>query len=330
MDNNKPNTFVRALTFGLVLALCSMSFFNFFWRDPPFEISAGLLALLALIVLLSLSEIFDKLQFGTILSLQRKVSEAKESNGLLREDNRELRAQVMTLVSNIQQSQVNNTFNAPPEAWAKLLGVVPAKEPSDKESVESQLPEPTGSRMELAANQSEIVGQSEPSEARRQSTRDKFERYRVAEAIAIRKYFDSIPIPQSERMINVEFSSSFQGIDPVMDRRIVFDGYVKVDGRERFIEAVRAQSPSMMFADRIYVMLTKIWLYRQAKKIQAELVLMLVDIEDVESDGRRFNSNRLLEYFQPAIANDLLRVESVTILAAEIDLELSNGQKTLL
>lgn len=325
MDNNKPNTFVRALTFGLVLALCSMSFFNFFWRDPPFEISAGLLALLALIVLLSLSEIFDKLQFGTILSLQRKVSEAKESNGVLREDNRELRAQVITLVSNIQQSQVNNTFNAPPEAWAKLLGVVPAKEPSDKEDTESQLPEPTGSQMELMANQSEIVSQSESTETRRQSMRDKFERYRVAETIAIRKYFDSIPIPQSERMINVEFSSSFQGIDPVMDRRIVFDGYVKVDGRERFIETVRARSPSsMMFADRIYVMLTKIWLYRQAKKIQAELVLILVDVEDNENDGRRFSSNRLLEYFQPAIANDLLRVESATITAAEIDLEISS------
>jgi hypothetical protein len=104
MEREKPNTFVRALIVGLVLALCCLSFFNFFWREPPFEISAGLLALIALIVLLSLSEVFDHLTFGTILSLQRKISAEKASKESLREDNRELRSQLVTLVANIQQS----------------------------------------------------------------------------------------------------------------------------------------------------------------------------------------------------------------------------------
>lgn len=316
MESEKPNTFVRALIVGLVLALCSLSFFNFFWRDPPFEISAGLLALIALIVLLSLSEVFDHLTFGTILSLRRKVAEEKSSKESLREDNRELRAQLVTLVANIQQSQVNNTFNAPPEAWAKLLGVVPSSEPATTEEGEAQAT-PT-------------VTQTEPPDAARQSSRQRFERQRAAEAVAIRKYLDSMQVPQSERLLNAEFSSSFQNIDPVMDRRIVFDAYVKVDVRERFVEAIRGRNLSNIFSDRLYVMLTKIWLYRQAKKVQAELILLLVDAEDEETDEKPRSSNRLIEYFQPAIANDILRIETMTITTAEIDFEISGNQRPLL
>lgn len=317
MEVNQPNTFVRALIVGLVLALCCLSFFNFFWRDPPFEISAGLLALISLIVLLSLSEVFDHLTFGTILSLRRKVAEEKSSKESLREDNRELRSQLVTLVANIQQSQVNNTFNAPPEAWAKLLGVVPSSEPSIKEEAEAEVPLPT-------------VTQTEPLGTARQSSRQRFERQRAAEAVAIRKYLDSMLVPQSERLLNVEFSSSFQNIDPIMDKRIVFDAYVKADVRERFVEAVRWHNASTIFADRLYVMLTKIWLYRQAKKVQAELTLLLVDAEDDETDERPRTNNRLIEYFQPAIANDILRIETMTITTAEIDLEISGNQRPLL
>lgn len=314
MEREKPSTFVRTLIVGLVLALCSLSFFNFFWRDPPFEISAGLLALIALIVLLSLSEVFDHLTFGTILSLQRKVSEEKASKESLREDNCALRAQLVTLVANIQQSQVNNTFNAPPEAWAKLLGVVPSPEPEITEETEAQATPPT-------------VTQTESPDTVRQSSRRRYERQRAAESVAIRKYLDSIQVPQSERLLNAEFSSSFQNIDPVMDRRIVFDAYVKADTRERFVEAMRGRSSSVAFADRLYVMLTKVWLYRQAKKVQAELVLLLVDAEDDEPDEKPRSSNRLIEYFQPAIANDILRIETMTITTAEIDLETSGNRR---
>ena len=309
MEQKNPNTFVRVLIVGLVLALSSLVFFNFFWRDPPFEITGGLLALIALIVLLTLSEIFDQMTFGEVLSLKRKVEEEKASKESLQEDNRDLRSQLITLVANFQQSQVNNTFNAPPEAWAKLLGVVPSPEPAAKEEIDAQIQPP-------------IAMQPEQPEAGRLLSRQRYERQRAAETVGIRKYLDSIKVPQSERLLNAEFSSSFHNIDPVMDRRIVFDAYVKADRRERFIEATRARAPSLMFADRLYVMLTKIWLYRQTKKVQAELILLLIETEDEETDERPRSASRLIEYFQPAIANDILRIESIKVTAKEIDLEL--------
>lgn len=317
MESKQPNTFVRALIVGLVLSLSTLAFFNFFWREPPFEISTGLLALLALIVLLCLSEAFDHLTFGTVLSLKRKVEEEKASKETLRQDNRDLRSQLVTMLTSFQQSQVNNTFHAPPEAWAKLLGVVQSPEPATKdEDVDAHIATPA-------------IAQMEPSDASRQTSRQRFERQRAADSIAIRKYLDSIQVPQSERLLNAEFSSSFQNIDPIMDRRIVFDAYVKADTRERFVEATRVRN-SALVTDKLYVMLTKIWLYRQAKKVQAELILLLVETEEAELDEKSRSTNRLIEYFQPAIANDILRVESIKVTAAEIDLELSGNQNSLL
>ena len=143
MESKQPNTFVRALIVGLVLSLSTLAFFNFFWREPPFEISTGLLALLALIVLLCLSEAFDHLTFGTVLSLKRKVEEEKASKETLRQDNRDLRSQLVTMLTSFQQSQVDNTFHAPPEAWAKLLGVVQSPEPATKdEDVDAHIATP--------------------------------------------------------------------------------------------------------------------------------------------------------------------------------------------
>ena len=316
MEIERPNNFVRVLIIFLVIALCSLCFFNFFWRNPPFEISAGLLALIALIVLLSLSEVFDQLTFGTILSLQRKVSEAKASNESLREENGGLRSQLIALVASVQQSQVNNTFNVPTEAWAKALGVVPSQKTSTDDEVDTQ-------------GSASIAGQAEPPGTIAQLPGDRFKRQRAAQSVAVRRYLDSMQVPQSERLLNVEFSASFQNIDPVMDRRIVFDAYVRAPARERFIEAVRGRAPSFVHADRIYVMLTKIWLYRQAKKVQAELILLLVEVENEDSDEKPRSSNRLIEYFQPAITNDILRIERVRITDEEIDRELSSDQSAL-
>lgn len=324
MSENEKNTsnFVRGLVVVLILALGFVAYASFFWRQPPYEITGGFLALVALVVLLALSETFDHLAFGSILSLKRKIKEEKSTNQDLRQEASELRAQIVNLVANIQQSQVNNTINAPPEAWAKILGVVPASEP---EAVD----EP-----EAASEQTEVIppvaAQPETREDARQASRQRYERFRAAQSVAIHKYLQALQIPQSERMLDVEFSSSFKGIDPVMDRRIVFDAYVRADSQERFVEAIRLNSPStLMHADRLYVMLNKIWLYGQAKRVRAELILLLVETDDEEA-GRRSPEERLIEYFQPAISNGLLRIETMKISSSEIEQELQGGQRSLL
>ncbi|MBM9518903.1 hypothetical protein JWG39_03625 [Desulforhopalus vacuolatus] len=313
----QPNWFVRALIVGLALVMITMACFAFFKGEPQFALSPSLLSLLGLIIVLCVSESFDNLSLGKLISLQRKVEEQASDKASLSEENAGLRGQLLTLVSNVQQRQVNATFNAPPDSWGNLLGVVQAKEPVEEESSDAESDEQ----------------ESSPAQVRTPSGSgsDRVNRWRAAETLALRAYFDRLDIPTSERIRDAEFSTNFHGIDPIMDRRIVFDAYVRGDNKEHFVEAMRANSHSFMMADRLYVMLNKIRLYKQAKSTDADLTLIFVELEDDDEDrpvSRR--ANRILEFFQPAIANKLLKVETVGVSAEEIDEEISDGQRALL
>jgi len=322
LSNNKterqPNWFVRTLIIALALVMTTMACFAFFRGEPPFSLSPSLLALLGLIIVVCVSESFDNLSLGKLVSLQRKVEKQASEKASLSEENAGLRSQLLTLVANVQQRQVNATFNAPPESWGKLIGVVQAKEPAEEESTEEE---------------SDVRGSS-PGQARAQIDRDAdhVDRWRVAETLALRSYFDRLNIPTSERIRDAEFSTNFHGIDPIMDRRIVFDAYVRGEGKEHFVEAMKATSYSLIMVDRIYVMLNKIRLYKQAKNTEADLTLIFVEMEDDDRDLRPFSrrASRFLEYFQPAIANNLLRVETIRVSAEEINSEISGGQQALL
>jgi hypothetical protein len=84
-----------------------------------------------------------------------------------------------------------------------------------------------------------------------------------------------------------------------------------------------------MYYDRLYVMLNKIHLYRKAKGISAELVLIMVEIEG-ENYDRPWNSERFYDYFQSAISNKLLKIENIKISSEEIENHEGSMQKELL
>ena len=76
----------------------------------------------------------------------------------------------------------------------------------------------------------------------------------------------------------------------------------------------------MIRADRLYVALAKVLFYKQVKKVDAELVFLEVLLP--EDNGDRYPSRsrtRLLEWFQPAIASSLLRVETWIFTLEEIE-----------
>ncbi len=314
----KANWFVRVLIVLVVLAISTLAYFSFFRTSPAFQISGGLIALICIVVLLCLAEIFDSLKFGALLTLQRRVREEKSAKESFREENQTLRSQMITLFTSVQQNQVNNTFHGPPELWAKMLGVVTTKETVEGEAAEGEAVE---------AKIVEVVEAVVPGAAADEDLRagmiQRLRQRRAAESHALKKKFDEWQIPDSERLFNVEFSASFRGIDPIMDRRLVFDGYVKSGNHELFIEVISSHGVS--YTDKIYVMLNKIWLYRQAKQVHAELMLLTVDIENEERDYSP-NGSRLADMFKPAVNNEILRFASVTVTRAEIEKELRDGR----
>ena len=309
--DSKPNYYVRTLIVILVLGLIALISYSFAYSEPKFVISGGIITVLLIAVVLVLSESFNQLNIGKLLSLKREITKKTEENALVKEDNKELRQNLFNIISNIQQSQVNNTFNAPPEAWLKLLGVVPSDKKPDDTNENEQI-------------QPEVESQQE--DTNRDEIRLRFRLRRASEKAGLNKFVQSLAIPESSIIYNAEFSTAFHGIDPIMDRRVVFDGYIKGGDVERFVEVKLRETTSPMFFDSLYIMLSKIHLYRQAKNTNAELILLLVSNE-IEDETRAGRHTRLLEYFQPAIANKLLRIELINVSNTEVETEVEQDSR---
>lgn len=310
---NKTNYFVRILIGILVLALSILIGLSFSLGEPKYGISNGIITVILIVVVLVLSESFNQLSIGKILSLTKEVVKEKEENASVKEENKELRQNLFKIVSNIQQSQVNNTFNAPPEAWQKLLGVVPATEP--KEEVASE-----------ETSQQDAATSPEPS--REEEFRQRSQLRRSAAEVGLSKFISGLPLPESSIIYDAEFSTAFHGIDPIMERRVIFDCYLKGTDVERFVEVRHRDISSPMAMDSLYIMLSKIYLYRQAKNTNAELILVLVSTNfDQESRSNRYE--RFLDSFQPAIANKLLRIEHVQVSQEEAQKGIEDRQRSL-
>jgi hypothetical protein len=297
-----------------------MAYTSFFLAEPKHQITAGIITLISIVVILALSESFNKLSLGKILSLSREIEKKQEENSTVKNENKELRQELFKIVSNVQQSQVNNTFNTPPEAWLKLLGVVKAE--ADGEDDSETEDEPTQSE----AQRSIVENRSQEQEDVR--SRSRLRRHAVD--AGLKKFVSKLPVSDSQFVDHVEFSSAFHAIDPIMDRRIVFDGYLKQGESEVFVEARHKDMSTSMFFDRLYIMLSKINLYREAKNTKAELLLLLVETKWYESDDRRNMYDRFIEYFQPAIKNGLLRIEHIDVSEEEASDEESGRQRRLL
>jgi hypothetical protein len=315
MLESKPNYYVRTLIVLLGLLILAMAYISFFLAEPKHQITTGIITLISIVVILVLSESFNKLSVGKILNLSREIEKKEKESVAVKSENKELRQELFKIVSNVQQSQVNNTFNTPPEAWLKMLGVVKAEnddEDADDEDTEQSVPSEVSSR------------EKEREESRAKS---RLRRYAVDAGF---HNFVSKQSFDSKFVDRVEFSSAFHAIDPIMDRRIVFDGYMKQGDAEVFLEARHSDMVSMMYFDRLYIMLSKISLYKEAKNTNAELLLLIVETEWTEKSPRGSLHERLLNYFQPAIKNGLLRVESISVTEKEALEQESGDQRKLL
>ncbi|ASA58005.1 hypothetical protein [Vibrio gazogenes] len=314
----KPNYYVRTLIVVLGLSILGMAYTSFFLAEPKHQITAGIITLISIVVILALSESFNKLSLGKILSLSREIEKKQEENSTVKNENKELRQELFKIVSNVQQSQVNNTFNTPPEAWLKLLGVVKAEADGEDDSEPEEEPTKSDAQTSIVENRSQEQARS----------RSRLRRYAVD--AGLKKFVSKLPVSESQFVERVEFSSAFHAIDPIMDRRIVFDGYLKQGESEVFVEARHKDMNTSMFFDRLYIMLSKINLYREAKSTKAELLLLLVETKWYESDDRLNMYDRFIEYFQPAIKNGLLRIEHIDVSEEEVCDEESGRQRRLL
>jgi len=313
------STFVRISIYVLAAFIAGLIVTGFLLGEPKYHLSAEIISLILIVLVLFLSESFNNLSIGKLLTLSKENKEKLKENSGLKQENTELRNQLINVATNVSQSQV--TYNGLSPELLKALNVVPAGE-SDKEAKSKFEADPEP--VEQTDSKAKPVCQEPQKSELQQLMPNGLSRMRLMRTLepdSIANFCKSIGINSEEIRHEVRFASAFEGLDPIMEKSVVFDAYYQLEEKELFFEVIRSD---MLRPDRMYYlyqMLTKLFLYRKAKGSSAELILILVELpEEVRSrmGGGDRSLERLKAQFAPAVANKLLRIETVKYTEEEL------------
>ncbi len=303
MELRKPNWFVRILIIVLCIFIVGLIYFNFFWSCPPAQISTGLIVLVAFLTVLVLSEGFDNFSIAKVISLSKTVKETDNKNQELKKENSDLRNQIVSISTSISQKQINSTFVLTDEL-AKMLSVRQAEEPEKQQKEKENEQEAEQERTTITTTQ--------PTH---EAAPRRFVNTRRFEEVALPKFLASEGLSQLPIISDAKFTNQFQQIDPISEFSPIFDGYIKTIDTEIFIE-MRIKNRSMiMLRERLYLMLSKINYYRNIKRVNAYLFLVLILRPDEEQN--ELTLDRIKNEFEPAITNGLLRIREIQITSEE-------------
>lgn len=306
METKKTNWFVRILIVLLSIFIGGLIFFNFFWADPPAQITSGLVTLVAFLTILVLSEAFDNFSIAKLFSLSRTVKEKEDKNQELKKENADLRNQIVTISTSINQKQVNSTYVLSDEL-ARMLSVRQADEPEKKQKQEEAEEENTNTTTTTTTT----TRPPQETPTRRFMNLSKYEE------IALPKFLATEGLSQLPIVRDAKFTNQFQQIDPVSEYSPIFDGYIKTIDTEIFIEMKVKSRSIIMMRERLYLMLSKINYYRNIKRVNAYLFLVLIIRPDEEQNNSAID--RLIKEFEPAITNGLLRIRELAISKEEYE-----------
>lgn len=300
------NWFVRCLIIVFSILLVWMVYTSFTKSSSPFSLNSGIIIVIGIITIVILSESFNNLSVGQLITLSRKVEMKEEENEKLVKENFNLSSQFVQLaqvVSNIKQTQnnTNNPINFITLPQGQQLSVVQADQAEKNVGMEEiTVPEEMTTAKDHA-----------PEENKRLSSYQRIKVSRKIEEISLNKYIEKFNLPILDFQKDVKFSEAFEKIDPIMEKGMIFDGYISLSPKEYFFEVKIDNNLNLFYWDRLYIMLAKILFYRQAKNIQADLTLIKVEIPEEKNERLYVSTERFFQAFQPAIANNLLKIETV-------------------
>ena len=290
---NKTNWFVRILIIVLGLLIISLIVYNFYVIEPKGSITKELIILLGLLIILSLSEIFDSFSLGQFLTLKKEVKNKKEQVVELKDEKKNL---LNLLISNISVQNQSQNIGISPSELKDIITVIQADPNRIKEEEEAKEIEE-----EKLSNQETIT-------PKRKSRVD----FRAVEQIGLSKFISLNNLDKYKAKSQIQFSAN----DPISSRTPIYDGYIKTELAEIFIE-IKPQRIMMIF-DSLYHRLNNIYHYEKIKGVNAYLQLILIELPEDEGNGRIRNTKEKLEKdFAPAIDKGILKIQYLKLTEEE-------------
>lgn len=294
-EPRKPSYFVRFMVAALCVLLAAMILFRYLAVDPKGEITSGVITLLGFLIVLVLAESFDNFSVGKLITISREITKKEREVDKLERQNAQLLSQVLS-VTNTQAQHQNHTnvygdYHAAPSV--ERASALDVQESQSADAVPSTSPE-----------LSEVI-------------RERIN-IRAATAIALTKYFAERSINTLNVIHDAKLVSHFKDIDPISNFQPIFDAHFNDGENEIFVDVRIKRNSPLFIRDRLYVLLSKIHHYRVARRINARLDLILISMPNTEESPRP-NSNfyRILESFEPAIANGTLKIHETVFTEEE-------------
>ncbi|MEN5155479.1 MULTISPECIES: hypothetical protein [Stenotrophomonas] len=291
------NWFVRILIIALCVFLGAGIFYRYVYISPAGDLGPGVLVVIALLVVLVLSESFNSFSLGSLLSMTKQVAEKKAQVSELKAENSELRSQVISIATTVSQRQTSTNILGLPPDLARMFTITPAGEAEVEERQAEEQPPP----------------QEQPPHRQAPRRLDR----RKLEQLGIERFLKANDLDLFLLVREAKLTAQIETVDPVSTSSPIFDGYLNSLDAEIFIEVQLAtRLPIFTFLrDKLYVMLTKLSHYKLLKKTNVFMSLVLVSLPGEEA--RPSQISRLFTEFQPAITGGLLRIVEVHLTEEE-------------
>ena len=291
---NKNNWFVRILIIVLAIFIATIITVAFFRGTPSLIITQEIIFLILILVVLSLAETFDSFSISNIISLKKENAKTSEELKSQKEENRELRTQLLNVVSATISNKNINVFGLDTKGLREIL--VEEAQPNDieeKRESEEQI-------IENASKETEVI-----------PPRSRTNLLRAIEHFALDKFIKQNDIPSTSIHKEIKFSDEFIDVDPIMNRNIVFDAYYKTINEEFFIEVTM---PSSVYHQiyTLYHTLSKIYYYTTAKQHRSKLIVIIPILPESTRRQLQYHgaNQAIIEHlekaFNPAINKGLL------------------------
>jgi hypothetical protein len=261
--------------------------------EPRGEISREIIALLGMVLVLVLSESFDNFSIGKVVQISREVRKKEREVDKLEKQNESLLAQLISIANIQSQNQTHTNVYGDYHTAPSVEKASPQEVKDDKSADAPHAPPST------SINKKRID-------------------WAKAGALGLKKYLSLHALHPSTVVNDAKLVTEFHGIDPISTIQPVFDGYIKNSDHETFIELKPTKYMSPQYRDRLYLMLSKIDHYRNARRVEAHLDLVLLKIPGEEESKMYAPPGRVLESFNPAIASGLLKIYEIEFTAAEV------------
>ncbi len=286
----------------LAAIILGVAIISFVKGSPQYVISDGMIYLFSLIIILLVWDSVESFSLSNIVTLTKRVKDKEKEVQLLSSENKELRANFLSIIQNKQifNVEINN----------------------GKAQVEPAIQDDSNNAdNDLEFDKVDTIIEIDPNDDR--NVRRRAIMPELVSQKAIEKFADKNNISPKELQRNVKFSQSFIEKDPIMSRNAIFDAYIKRSLDEIFIEV---KFPSMVMDERIYYMLSQINRYVNTNKVNAKLVIILPKfskngLEMVVGHAGR-NQERLpssmRSRYKQAIENGLLEIAEIEIADEEV------------